>query len=875
MKNVEDVYKLSPLQRELLARAPSSLEPRVEHLCWSFRGELDEGALEGALKELVRRHTALRTAFFTQGLAEPMQVVRAQVDPTLERQDLTTLPEAEQTARIEQHLATQRERGLNLIAAPLVGLTLFRTSAAMGTLVFGYSPLVLDRTSARICLKELFQLYKATREKSEAGLEPGQPFRKYVAWLEQQDPREAEVRFREALHGLQPSRLPERTGTDETPGTSAWLTQQLILSTAESETVQTFVRKNKVSLGTLAQAAWAVLLRRQTGASDTSFGVYVTGRPAETPWSDVLVGGLANTLPRRISVPSEGNLLRWLRGLHADLSAWQSSDGSAPNQVRQWLGVPEGTPLFQSVVSTEEVAEDDVLVPLARGLGFQLPAVPLSAPTHPLCVSVVSASRVSLRFTYDTRRFESLAIIHLTAQLHALLVGMTSQPEQDLTALLQATVEPLRATASSSRELGPRELQTLLAQHPAVRQVRVTEGPRGLVSHVVPAPRPGAGKKLDFSLFFFADDGGGEERYRLYLEAGKFADRHGFSAVWSPERHFHEHGGLYPNPAVLNAALATVTKNVGLRAGSVVLPLQSPFRVAEEWSIVDNLSNGRAGISIASGWVPNDFAFAPENYANKREVMFRNLDLVQRLWRGESIPAKDGVGNDITLRVFPRPVQEVLPIWVTCAGGVDLFEKTGRDGYHMLTSLLGQSLEDALQKTGIYQTHLRNAGHDPSKRVATLMMHTFLGKDTQEVLHKVREPLTQYLASHVHLMQTMAKSLNLQVDINEPKWVRYVASFAFERYYRTGALIGTPTSCLPMVDRLIEGGVNEVACFIDFGVETDDVLESLVHLAELKRLVDDESLRTRQVLNEYLDERLPGARPAVTFDVVEALPATP
>ena len=107
-------------------------------------------------------------------------------------------------------------------------------------------------------------------------------------------------------------------------------------------------------------------------------------------------------------------------------------------------------------------------------------------------------------------------------------------------------------------------------------------------------------RPIDFSLFYFAADAaeaaGG--KYRLLLEGAKYADEHGFSAVWTPERHFHPFGGLYPNAALTGAAVAAVTRRIGIRAGSVVLPLHNPIRVAEEWSVVDNLSNGRVGSEL-------------------------------------------------------------------------------------------------------------------------------------------------------------------------------------------------------------------------------------------------------------------------------------
>ena len=133
--------------------------------------------------------------------------------------------------------------------------------------------------------------------------------------------------------------------------------------------------------------------------------------------------------------------------------------------------------------------------------------------------------------------------------------------------------------------------------------------PRGGTAIAPPAPAA----PIDLSLFYFSSDEstGGAERYRLLTEGAVFADRHGFEAVWTPERHFHAFGGLYPNPAITSAAIAALTDRVKIRAGSLVLPLHHPVRAAEDWSLVDNLSNGRVGIAFASGWHPNDFVLAP------------------------------------------------------------------------------------------------------------------------------------------------------------------------------------------------------------------------------------------------------------------------
>jgi natural product biosynthesis luciferase-like monooxygenase protein len=349
-------------------------------------------------------------------------------------------------------------------------------------------------------------------------------------------------------------------------------------------------------------------------------------------------------------------------------------------------------------------------------------------------------------------------------------------------------------------------------------------------------------KQLDFSLFFFAADNlrPGEDKYKLYLEGAKFADRNGFAAVWTPERHFHESGGLYPNPSVLSAALATITNRIKLRAGSVVMPLHRSIRVAEEWAMVDNLSGGRVGISLTSGWIPNDFAFFPERYANKREEMWRGIEEVQRLWRGEAITARDGNGNATELKVLPRPLQAELPIWITCSGDPETFVRAGERGFNILTALLGQSVDEVATKISAYREALAQHGHDPATRQVALMLHTFVGANLDQVLSKARGPLCNYLKAHVSLIETMTRSLNIKVGIDEES-VDDLVAFAFERYYQTASLIGTPEKCLPMIDRLKEIGVDEVACFIDFGIDTASVFDSLQHLSRLRELAEQTS----------------------------------
>ncbi|NMO20133.1 LLM class flavin-dependent oxidoreductase [Pyxidicoccus fallax] len=354
-------------------------------------------------------------------------------------------------------------------------------------------------------------------------------------------------------------------------------------------------------------------------------------------------------------------------------------------------------------------------------------------------------------------------------------------------------------------------------------------------------------KPAEFSLFYFADDAddGGGDRYRLLLEGAKFADRNGFAAVWTPERHFHAFGGLYPNPSVAGAAIASVTERVGIRAGSVVLPLHHPVRVAEEWSLVDNLSRGRVGISVASGWHANDFVFAPERYEKRRELMMEGLDTIRRLWRGETLRMPGGAGTQVDVKLRPKPIQAELPVWLTAAGNPETFIGAGKLGCRVLTHLLGQTWEDLEKKLALYREAWRAAGH-PGDGHVTLMLHTFIGEDAGKVRAVVEKPFRNYLKSSADLMRGLAGTLGL--DMNSAAFTEAdldrLAGHAFERYFETSGLFGTPRSVREQVEKLKAAGVDEVGCLIDFGIPADTVLASLPLLNEVKARSDRDSRRS-------------------------------
>lgn len=357
---------------------------------------------------------------------------------------------------------------------------------------------------------------------------------------------------------------------------------------------------------------------------------------------------------------------------------------------------------------------------------------------------------------------------------------------------------------------------------------------------------------MQFGLFFFANHSSSthdNDKYRLILEASRWADQHGFVRVWTPERHFHSFGGLSPNPSVLAAAIATTTQRVQICAGSVVLPLHDPIRVAEEWAVVDNLSHGRVGLGVAAGWVPNDFVINGHqaDFASRKSVFADHITRLRQLWRGEPVEATNPLGATVRLQTIPRPLQRELPLWITAAANPDTFRQAGDLGANVLTHLLGQSVEGLAEKIAAYRDAWRAAGHD-GHGVVTLMLHTLVGYADDAVRELARAPMKQYLAGsltlaagHLASVPFLQRGGDIDVSSLTPDMADAVLEASFEKYFHMSSLMGSYEKCLDMVDRLEAIGVDEIACLIDFGVADATVLAALDHLHVVRLLAQQEA----------------------------------
>lgn len=341
---------------------------------------------------------------------------------------------------------------------------------------------------------------------------------------------------------------------------------------------------------------------------------------------------------------------------------------------------------------------------------------------------------------------------------------------------------------------------------------------------------------MKFSLFYFDGDGSARKHdsYRLIIDSARFADTNGLTALWVPERHFHAFGGLYPNSSLINAALAMVTDNVQLRSGSIVLPLHHPVRVAEEIAVVDNLSGGRAGVAIASGWTKDEFVLSREPHGSRRSLLWRSYEQVTRLLAGDTVAFEDADGNVVEAKTLPRPLQPRVPFWVACQS-IETFIEAGRRGINVLTALLGETVDSLAPKVSAYRRSLERHGHDPAAGTVSIMVHTFLGDDAEEVRAKVTGPFSDYLRTHYHLLEGLARTVGLDMSLNDfsKDDLDSLIRFGVEGFLKGRSLIGTPNRCAETVEVLAQIGIDEIACLVDFVQDYDLVMGGMPHLAKL------------------------------------------
>ncbi|PSB54682.1 non-ribosomal peptide synthetase, partial [Chamaesiphon polymorphus] len=431
---VADIYPLSPMQQGMLFHSVADPDSGVyvELLHCTLHGVVDLPVFQQVWQQAIDRHDIFRTGFVWGDLARPLQVVRHQVPLSFTYHDWRN--KQSQQAQLAELIERERLQGFDLSCPPLLRLHLIQLATDRYELVWVHHHLLLDGWSLPIVFKELFADYHASISGQPAPQVAVSPYRNYIAWLQTQDRSAAQAFWQEQLQGITaPTPLITDRHTELTPG---YETRQLQLSIETTATLQEFVRQQHLTLSNQIQAAWALLLSRYSGETEVVFGVTVSGRPPTLLRVEEMVGLFINTLPVRVSIPSELSVLPWLQTLQTQQQDRERYIYTPLVDIQGWSEVPRGVPLFDSIVVFENYPLGEAVNGRVEGQTLEIANVrSLEQTNYPLTLTVLPGHELTLDISYDRCRFAPETIDRMLGHLHNLIVGMVSNTELSLSRL--------------------------------------------------------------------------------------------------------------------------------------------------------------------------------------------------------------------------------------------------------------------------------------------------------------------------------------------------------------------------------------------------------------------------------------------------------
>ena len=437
--NIEDRYRLTPLQEGMLFHTlrDTGVGMYVNQVAYTMQ-DLHVDSMRAAWQRLVERHSILRTSFTWENLEQPEQIVHRHVEVPFFTEDWRGLRGADQEMKLRQLLRNDRERGFDLLVAPLLRVFFSQLTDAAWNVVFTHHHLLLDGWSKHQINSDLRIFYNAAREGGPVSLPPARPFRDYIDYLATLDAGKAERFWRRYLDGLAgPTPLPaEIAATHRRDRRLRFGEWSVTVPEVAKERLLEVARRCRVTLNTILLGAWGILMSRYCGERDVLFGMLVSGRPPSLPGSESMVGMFLNALPVRIRVDEEEPFPIWVEKLQAELIEFREYEHTALRSIHDWSGIPAGTPIYECiVVNTNTLGTTSGGARQSQGMARRAMAssVQQNVPLH-LDLETVGTDLL-FKMTFDARRFEGASITRLMEHLASLLENITEDHSRRVTDL--------------------------------------------------------------------------------------------------------------------------------------------------------------------------------------------------------------------------------------------------------------------------------------------------------------------------------------------------------------------------------------------------------------------------------------------------------
>jgi amino acid adenylation domain-containing protein len=433
LDNIESFYPLSPIQQGILFQSLYAVGSPVYfgQLSFTFQEGFKVEEFKRAWQAVVDRHPILRTYFVWEGLDEHIQVVEEKVELKFDEFDWRRTPPDDIHKQLDLYLQTDLERGFDYATAPLMRLALIRLTDAAYRFIWSHHHLIVDGWSVPLIFNEVFGFYEAFCKGEQLELPPPRPYRDYIIWLQQQDLKKAERYWRDILQGFtDATRLGIDKGISEAiVGGLEFDEQEIELSIEATDRARSFARRRQLTLNTIVQGAWAILLSRYSGEQDVVYGATVSGRPAELEDVESMVGLFINTLPVRVRMNRTDTVVDFLKRLQEQLVEIRQFEYSPLVEVQGWSDVRRGAPLFESILVFENY-------PVRGGANGDGVSVKVSAvnfyerTNYPLTLVAGAGAQLKLKALYDTHRLDSAALSRVMKHLADLIETITEDAER-------------------------------------------------------------------------------------------------------------------------------------------------------------------------------------------------------------------------------------------------------------------------------------------------------------------------------------------------------------------------------------------------------------------------------------------------------------
>ncbi|WP_033954343.1 condensation domain-containing protein, partial [Streptomyces sp. CNQ431] len=431
-RTVEDVYPLTPLQSGMLfhALAEPGSPAYLEQFVLTLDGVADPARLADAWQRTVERSDALRVGLVWEGVREPVQVVRrrAEVPVTFLDRSATALTEEAQDAFLREFLDEDRARGIDLATAPLMRVALIRLPGeGRVQLVWTFHHLLLDGWSTAAFLSDVLAEYAVLTGDGTASPTARGSFGDYLRWLAGQDQEAGRGHWRRSLAGYEePVALPYDHAPEQVRRGQSSARVTVELDAAVAGRAGAYARDHRITQNALVQGAWALVLSQYAGRHDVVFGTTVSGRPADLPGAEALLGLFINTLPVRVSAAPGVRAADWLRGIQDQQAESRRYEYVALSDVETDL--TPGASLFDSLVVFENYPVDEAAA-ARHGIGVR--AAEAVEATHYALTLIAAATgdRLGLTLAYDPALFEQATAERLAGQLAAAVTRLVERPE--------------------------------------------------------------------------------------------------------------------------------------------------------------------------------------------------------------------------------------------------------------------------------------------------------------------------------------------------------------------------------------------------------------------------------------------------------------